>query len=358
MRIYKTINKKKILLMWLLTGLALAALLVFPTQCRAGAASGVFLCIQVLIPSLFPFMVLSSFVVSSGLISHVPSFIEKLTQLLFSLPKESLMVILLSLIGGYPVGAKGISNLHKNRIITDKQAEKMSMFCVASGPGFLVTYLGCAMLRSPKSGYILLVSQTISFIVLGMTTKLLNKEKTITQKKTERKSQDSRSDALVTSVKEAITSCGYMCAFVVLFAAICEIFIYLTEGSPKLLWITGVLEITNGTKLLCTNHSLILISALCGFGGLCVHFQVFTMLGDIKIRKYLFFLFRILSTLINGVITYLLLKIFPITASVFSTIEHTEPSTNKGITGCVFLIICCVVFLFSLKEVCRMSSNN
>lgn len=345
-------------MMWLLTGLTLSFLLVFPTQVRGGAASGVFLCIQVLIPSLFPFMVLSSFVVTSNLTSRVPALTERLTGFLFRLPKESFIVILLSLTGGYPVGAKGIHSLYKNGKITESEAERMSLFCVASGPGFLVTYLGCAMMRSPRSGYILLAAQTISSLLLGIVARFfgINNERQI--KTIEAKCETPVANALVVSVKEAINSCGYMCALVVLFASLCEIFIHLTKGVPELLWITGLLEITNGTKLLCTDYSLSLISSLCGFGGLCVHFQVLAMLGDIRIRKHLFFLFRILSALLNGLFTFLLLKIFPKAQYVFSTVEHTTPALNKGITGCVFLIICCVVFLLSLKGAGRIYSNN
>lgn len=358
MRIYKTVSKNKILTMWLMTGMALSILLVFPTQVRAGAASGVFLCIQVLIPSLFPFMVLSSFVVTSNLASCVPVFTERIMRFLFRLPKESFMVILLAMTGGYPVGAKGIHNLHKSGKITEDEAERMSLFCVASGPGFLVTYLGCAMLRSPESGYILLAAQIISFVLLGFIARFFSKSKEPKMQRTEDKNENLTGNALVTSVKEAISSCGYMCALVVLFASICEIFIYLTKGAPELLWLTGILEITNGTKLLCTDYSLVTISVLCGFGGLCVHLQVFAMLGKIKVRKILFFFFRILSAFLNGLFTYLLLKLFPKTLNVFSTVEHTTPALNKGITGCVFLIICCVAFLFSLKAAGRNYSTK
>ncbi len=356
MRIYKTVGKNKILMMWLLTGLCLALLLVFPTQCRAGAASGVFLCIQVLIPSLFPFMVLSSFVVSSGLASRVPRFAEYLTKILFSLPKESFAVILLALTGGYPVGAKGIQCLRNEGKITQEQAERMSLFCVASGPGFLVTYIGCSMLRNPKSGYILLVSQVTAFLLLGFVTKFLAKDNVLSTKETEK--TEINKNALVNSLKDAINSCGYMCALVVLFASVCEIFIYITKGEPRLLWITGLIEITNGTKYLSSEYSLSIISALCGFGGLCVHLQIFGIIGNIKIRKSLYFLFRILSGILNGAFTYALVKAFPQAESVFSTVESTTPSMNKGITGTIFLIICCVTFLFSLKGAGRISSNK
>ncbi len=353
MKIYKTVSKRKILLMWLITGISLAILLIFPTQCRAGAANGVFLCIQVLIPSLFPFMVLSSFIVHSGIASKLPNVVEKFTKCIFGLPKESFAVILLSMTGGYPVGAKGINSLYKENKITMAEAEQMSMFCVAAGPGFLVTYLGCSMLRSPQTGYILLISQTLSFLLLGIISKYTVKDKHRKTLNTAVKTELYEESSIVTSVNEAIRSCGYMCALVVLFGAICEIFLCMTEGTPQLKWITAVIEITNGIKILSAEYSVLLMSAMCGFGGLCVHFQVFALLGNIKISKAKFFIFRIFQTLLNTLFTYLLLKVFPNTAEVFSTVEKSTPKFNSSITGCIFLIICCVAFLLSLKEISR-----
>ena len=46
---------------------AAAALLFYPTQAAAGAKRGIGYCVDILIPSLFPFMALSVFVVKSGL---------------------------------------------------------------------------------------------------------------------------------------------------------------------------------------------------------------------------------------------------------------------------------------------------
>lgn len=42
-------------------------LLIFSKECADGAFSGIEMCINVLIPSLFPFMAVSSFTVKSGI---------------------------------------------------------------------------------------------------------------------------------------------------------------------------------------------------------------------------------------------------------------------------------------------------
>lgn len=350
MNVYKTIPLKKALYIWTIAGLTLALLMIFPAECRTGAENGVFLCIQVLIPSLFPFMVLSDFIVKSGITLTIPTYIERITQFIFALPKESLAVMLLSLTGGYPVGAKTIASMYKNKRINTTEAMRMSLFCIASGPGFLVTFVGCSMLKDKTTGYILLLSQIISFFILGFLSKYFIKDKkeSITTENT--CEPQSISEALVNSVGEAIKSCAYMCALVILFGAVCEIYIECTKTYPNLIWVTSLLEITNGVKFLSQEYSPVIISAMCGFSGLCVHFQIFSLLRDIKIPKLKFYIYRILQGILNGTLTYIFMLIFPRKESVFSTVGKVTPDLNKGITGCVFLIICCVIFLISIKD--------
>ena len=350
MKVYKLLNKSKILVVWGLTLLTIAVLLIFPSQCRNGGTNGIFLCVQVLIPSLFPFMVLSSFIVESGLCEAMPLWIGKLTKLLFRLPESTTCVILLSVVGGYPVGASGIKSLWKANLITDKQAQRMSLFCVASGPGFLVTYIGAVMTRSLRTGYILLISQILSVIILGILSRFTDKESLI-DKNFINKTNIKITDAIVPSVTNAIKACSLMCALVVLFAVVCEVMLSFTQRNTPLRWTLALLEITNGTKILAEGSPTMLISFACGFGGLCVHLQIFSQLQGIGISKSLFYIFRILQGLICSTITFFLLKIFPVAQAVFSTIDNAEGRIGNTATSCIMLILCCCAFLISIKNI-------
>ena len=104
MKIYKTFGKIKAALLWAFIGTVLAVLLIFPTECRNGVTNGVFLCLQVLIPSLFPFMLLAGFVAKSGIITRIPKTLINVICNTFGMPPCGIAVLSLSLIGGYPVG--------------------------------------------------------------------------------------------------------------------------------------------------------------------------------------------------------------------------------------------------------------
>ncbi len=351
---YKTLSKTHLLKIWALVGIALSILLIFPKECRDGATNGVYLCIQVLIPSLFPFMVLAGFCVQSGILSKTPKVLRYVSQTLFCLPKETLPCILLSLIGGYPIGAKCVKELFDNGIITEAEAKRMSLFCVASGSGFLVTYLGTVMMGSTEIGYVFLVSQILGVIIIGILSqgvKFKKSENTHIKKTNSIKGNVNMTDALINGVHGGIVSCANMCAMVVLFGSVCEVFVTLLDNHNKIMWLTALIEITNGTKILTgLSASPVLISALCGFSGLCVHFQIFSILGTLKVPKILFYVYRILQGLITGGITFVILKLFPRYSQVFSTIEKAKGELSSGVIGCIFLIILCVVFLISVKQ--------
>lgn len=351
MKIYKILDKTKAALIWAFIGTILCLLLIFPTECRNGFTNGIFLCLQVLIPSLFPFMLLSGFVTKSGIITRIPNCITKAFSSIFGISPYGVAVISLSLIGGYPVGAVAIKALHKENLLDDKDCEKLIMFCVSAGPGFLVTYIGAAMTRNLKLGYILLSSQIFSVVITGIIARFtINTDSRKTTQCKVSKAPIRVREALVYCVDNAIRAATQMCVLVMIFSGICEIFITLIESNPSLIWITALLEISNGIKFMAESYPTPLMAFVCGFGGICVHFQIFTQLSSVKFSKCNFYIFRILQGLICAGITFLLTKLFPISQSVFSTIENGKPQLYTSYVGCIFLVLTCLAFIVCVRQ--------
>ncbi len=114
-------------------------LLIFSKECADGAFSGVEMCINVLIPSLFPFMAVSSFTVKSGISDFLGKPFGKIMKSVFGLSPCFAPILLLSVTGGYPIGAKSCNELYKNGNAGTEECKRASMFMVCAGPGFLVT---------------------------------------------------------------------------------------------------------------------------------------------------------------------------------------------------------------------------
>lgn len=349
MKFCKTYTKSALITALIIFISGLVFLLVFPKEARNGGTNGAYLCIQVLIPSLFPFMVLSDFSVKSGLVSYIPNFVSRITGFLFNLPKEAAAVVILCLMGGYPVGAKAIKCLYDEGYLSKAQASRMCLFSVASGPGFLVTYIGAVMTKNLKLGYFLTLAQTITVLLLGVLSRLFAEgEKRLN--KSGIKCLKPFGEALILSVESAVKSTAGLCGLVVLFSAFCEIFLTLTSPFPQLAPLVAFFEITTGVKIICRNPNPLLLAFFSGFGGLSVHLQIFLSVKNLKIPKLNFYLFRFLQGLLTSLITFLLFKIFPDVKAVFSSVECAEPKFHSSVLGCLMLIVTSGLFLVILQK--------
>lgn len=99
-----------------------AALLVLSKEVGDGVREGLSICTNVVIPSLFPFMILSSFLALSPLSELISRPLSPITRRLFHLPPELGATVLMSFVGGYPVGAKTIASLVREKKLSQETA--------------------------------------------------------------------------------------------------------------------------------------------------------------------------------------------------------------------------------------------
>ena len=335
-----------------LLAVMITVFLFFGKECTKGALKGLMFCGNVLIPSLFPFMVLSVFVVKSGISEYLEKFAGHVTVPLFGVSGKCGMTVLLSMIGGYPVGAKGIYSLYESKQISSEGAEKLAYFSVGAGPGFLITFVGTNLLNCPLIGVGILCSQILSIIILGFVNKYIFRSIKDNNSKSELKAEKlSFSQAVVGSTVSGIYSMINMCGMVILFSAILGVIGYLLKDYGNIfLYCEILLEVTNASTDTAENGNILLLAFATGFGGVCVHFQVFQALGEIEINKGIFFLYRIIQGLITCGFTYFFIKCFNVALPVYSSIKNSNFELSTSIAGSVMLIICGLCFLNTFKK--------
>lgn len=352
MRIFKITDIKRILLYFLFSVITCGLVLLFPKCSANGVSKGIEFCLNVLVPSLFPFMVLSSFIITSGVYRIFSKPLGVVTRILFKLPAECGSAVLLSLIGGYPVGARSIGSLYQNGVINNKQAEKIAYFCVCSGPGFLITFVGSTLYSNIKIGIILLISSVISVIICGIITRFTIKTNIQTENNSiiENTRNNNYSASLIKSVTDGTKAIVDMCSMVVVFNVLIS-FTDLLINNENIKNLSYILfEVTTACNNLSGNTSVTVVAFAIGFGGLCVHFQIFQGIKDININKWLFFLYRILQGIITAFTTKILLYFFPITKQVFNNMQNkTVVFSSSNCLGSLMLLITAVCFLYSIK---------
>ena len=191
----------------------------------AGALSGVQLCLQTVIPSLFCFMVLTGFLINSGLYCLISLPLGPLTKGLFYLPPSMGSVVLLSLIGGYPMGAKSIAGLLEQGRLDRATAQRMLPFCCCAGPSFIITAVGSGMFGSAQAGILLYLVQLFVSILLGAVLGMRERgqqRRMFCDPLPAQRTSDfmPMSQAFVLSVSQAVSALGQMCGFVILFKAL------------------------------------------------------------------------------------------------------------------------------------------
>ena len=345
-------SKSKNLFCVLATALCVYCAIHFAKECNTGIIRGLTFCITVLIPSLFVFLVLASYISNSTVALMLAKPFSFVTQRILRLPKISSVALILSLIGGYPVGARSVYSLYKSGSISKTQAQKLSLIAISSGPGFVINYVGVGLLGNKKAGVILLVSQIVSFIFVAIIVGRFVKADTQTTKNSSFFIERKNGGSLVEAVESGCNATINMCAMVIIFSAIIAITDTVFYKYPVLCdAITCVLEVTTACNRICTRYPLHIVSFCIGFSGLCVHFQIHSALKELKVSNSLFFLFRIIQGIISGCTTYILLILFPVASQTFSSVEKASGTFKAPLWGCVALMITAVCFLNSVSKV-------
>ncbi len=320
---------KKLISMLGIIGVLIFAGLILknPEICKNGAISGILLCGQVIIPSLFPFTFCVLFILKSGILNYLKF-------------PEPLSVFILSLVGGYPLGAKMLSLADIDR----KTASVMLNFCVNAGPAFIILAVGNGIFGSQKIGIILFISHILPpiFLALFCRKRLFEKSKNTYNKPI------NIIDNFVISATESCSALINICTFVILFSVLTAYLNAFSEIFEFLKPFALILEVTNGIAQ-CRN--IYLISALLGFGGICIWCQVFSFTKSIKINYLKFALCRIFHAISSTVFTYFFIKIFKITLPALSNGKVFNFSAfSDGLTVGISLLVMGIVFIISLSN--------
>lgn len=328
---------------------AAAAVIINSKKSCDGIYEGLCFCMEGLVPSVFPFMIIASFSVKSGVSGFLGKILDRPARVLFRISGQSLSAVLIGMLGGYPVAAKGLATLYKEGLISENEAELTSRAAVCAGSGFVVSFVGARLLGSAEIGAAIIWAQIISVLILLTVNRFFFlQHKLFLPDKKRAVSNQIKSISLSRALIESVSSASYtsfdMCAMVAVFSAVCKM---LGERQA----VISFLEVSNACNILSKNNNIIPLAFAVGFGGICVHFQIFQIMSEIRTNKALFFLYRIIQGLLTAGLTYTFIKTFHISAPVFSSFSATPRLTlSTSITGGVLMILTGVSLIYNLSK--------
>ncbi len=316
-------------------------LLVFWRDATEGAINGLKLSAGTVIPSLFPFMVLSGFVSLSGIGRVMSIPLALIFGRVFRMPPSGAVTFLLSFVGGYPAGAKTISTMTEVGALERNYAENLFLLCINPGPAFVVTAVGGMMWGSSEIGWVLLISQLFATLIVAFI--IRPKRKTVTHSVG---TPLTFIDSFITAVGNACSACVTISGYIVLFAVISEISgnIMKSMGLPELLsvLISGVLEVTTGVKLASEMggiSGLLLCSFFIAFGGISVLFQCLQAVHTVGIHPKNLLNVRLAIATLSTMFVFFYLNIFSGSAATWSDLlPHYPVATADNVVGGMAII--------------------
>lgn len=291
-------------------------ILVYPTEALKAAREGLNLWLNVMIPTLLPFLICTGILVQTGLISRLLAPFKTLWKIVFGISPAGAYAVLVGMLCGYPMGAKTTSDLYENGQITKKEAEYLLTFVNQPSPVFVRTYLCqiCLNDRVPffKMMLILWVSEWMTaqfFRFIIFRKKNYFGEEAVMKKETPAtSSSEAFLDVSIMNGFETVTRLGgYILMFSILSACISHFW-----NMKNLIGYTlsGILELTTGLcRLQNANIHMqwkyLLTLFLTAFGGICITFQTRSL-----VTRKLSMIPYITAKLLNGITTVLFALFF------------------------------------------------
>ena len=330
--------------------------LICPQTAFESTSSSLSMFLNVILPSLFPFMIIMDLLLKSKMLMLISYLFDGITKPLFNLPGVASIPILTGFLSGYPGGAIITANLREKKLITKLEAERLIAFCNNSSPIFITGAIGVSLLQNPSLGLIILKSHIISALIIGV---LIGRGLIIKRKKrgqvrtfknwgqvrtfrnnNQQINQENKknpldfktqvdnkitftdlSASILKSAKTLVLICGYVVLFGVLIG-ILQNFKVLTLIampferfiSPEILstLLTGLIELTTGIKEIIIQKPplpvmMALISLMVSWGSLSIHFQTISILQKTDIRYSVYLVGKFFHGILSALLTLLFL---------------------------------------------------
>ena len=275
--------KLRKLLTGILASVGFGMLVLDSKTALLGAKDGVELCLQTVIPSLFPFFIISVLFVNTIGAIHAPPlrWICKLA----GIPNGADSLLIIGLLGGYPTGAQAVSEAYKAGRISRTNAIRMLHFCSNAGPAFLFGMVS-SLLPSQKYTWCLWGIHITSALIVSLFLAVDNSQGIAVGSY----SDLTVSQAMQQSIRSMASVCGWVIVFRVIITYLKRWFLWRLPMELQIL-VTGLMELTNGCQMLFQIENLqnrfLFCSLMLSFGGICVIMQTDSVIGNLPLGAYL-----------------------------------------------------------------------
>ena len=362
----KQLNIKKNIIFCIIISIIIILFSLNINKCIFAAIEGCTLWYKSILPTTFPFIVICNLLIYYDGINLYSKFLGPLICKPLGLSKSCSFPIAASILCGYPLGAKYCADLYNMNLIEKAEYERLLNIASNVGPLFLIGSVAGTLLGNIYLGYILLIGNYLSPIIIGFMTKK-KRNSIISSSPLHHKYKNINfGSALKDSVQNGINTTLSIGGFIVIFSVIISLIknnlyihniFYNLENSltlaPDTLYslFLGSIELTNGCNIVSNlgislQLKLSMISFLCSFSGLAIIAQVSSFISNTEISYSKYIFYKIVQGIFSFIITYFLIKIFPTSMYTFNfKFNQRQNFYEDYIPIILLLIITSLLFL-------------
>lgn len=334
-------------------------LVLFSDIALSSAKNGVKICLEIIIPSLFPFFVFSSLFVSTGAANRLCRVFGKLLPRVFGVSGVGALPLILGFAGGYPIGSKTVSELYASKRINKKEAHRLLFFACNTGPAFILGAVGTAVFQSITAGMILYLSHILSALTSGVICRVVSGDVSSRNVPLVEKPLENPAKLFTGAVTGAFASILNVCAFVIIFSVISGFFIesgcidfvisilgFLGLDPVKCRpVIIGFFEMASGVvslKDMSADICFALPAAgfILGWGGLSVQCQSISFTSEAGLSSAPFFFGKLLHGVLAALLTWLFVSFSGIQPAFSFTGHPTVKSFILDYIGLFYSAAC------------------
>ncbi len=322
-----------------------AALLALPRETADGVRQGLHLLGSDVLPSLFPFLVLSSYLSLSGAADGLCRLLRRCTKRLFRMSEGALIAVLMGLIGGYPVGPKTAADLYRAGRVSRNEAERLIYFTANVSPAFAVSFVGLFTLRNAAAGALLYAAAVLSALTVGWLCRFLADGKPPVPA-ADLPARHAVTGAVASATQAALSVAGWVLTFAVGSALLDN------AGLPSaaVLFLRSVIEVTTGCRAVAGAVALPVTAAVVGFGGLAVLCQIAPYAEECGVPLRRVFALRGVNAALCALYAEGLTKLFPQAVPAAVLLGAPRPALSAGVPAAALLTVTAAIFVLEVDN--------
>lgn len=273
---------------------------IFDNELKKAIIGGMDLAALRIIPTLFPFMIISDYWISNVKINE-NGIVGVLFEKILKINKSMISAFLTGVFAGFPLGVKSAVDVYSCGAVTRDELERIAPIINLPSLAFVISGVGLGLYNDIKIGFLFYFSVLVASLIVGFV-QGRNKEYSHFTSIISRQSFN-----LTDSIKKAGLSSITISSYIIFFSGVIGLTSAILNKSTLLAFVASFLEVGNATVIISEadlfykNLSLILTAFALGFSGFSVHLQAFSFLPK-EISKYRYIKTKLIIGLLSSIL--------------------------------------------------------